>query len=280
MLRHGRPAQIEMASQIAGGTRPVCQQLEQLSPHRVGQGEEHVVGHATQITSDIPDMSTIPDASTPITVAPPRPPSRARMHGEMNPAKPCLPPGAHTPHAPLATFRERSQPLAWAKPCLAPGPTLSRTASHVPRTSRTHRSQPPENDHDRTHGRSPVWRAHMALVPLPTCRHATQTSMWAKPCLAGRPTALVRTQCCETNTSRSRPSGMELPDYPVVVLTPTPKDQDGPALRPPARSFPRFVSRYASRRVFSRIRSSFCSPPGLSQIRSSFCSPPGLFPDS
>jgi hypothetical protein len=54
---------------------------------------------------------------------------------------------------------------------------------------------------------------------------------WAKPCLAGRPTALVRTQSPEQNTSRGRPSGMELPDYPVMVLTPTPTDQDGPTLR-------------------------------------------------
>jgi hypothetical protein len=168
-------------------------------------------------------------------------------------------------HPPLATSRERSRPHAWAKPALAGRPT--------------------------------------ALVPLPTCRDATQTSMWAKPCLAarpttrapiytfrersrtqawakpclaGRPTALVRTQSPEQNTSRGRPPGMELPDYPVVVLTPTPKDQDGPALRPPAGSFPGFVPRYASRRVFSRIRTSLCFPPGLSRIRSSLCFPPVL----
>jgi hypothetical protein len=67
-------------------------------------------------------------------------------------------------------------------------------------------------------------------APLYTFRERSQTLAWAKPCLAGRPTALVRTQPLETNTSRSRPSGMELPDYPVVALTPTPWDQDGPAL--------------------------------------------------
>jgi hypothetical protein len=170
MLRHGRPAQIEMASQIAGGTRPVCQQLEQLSPHRVGQGEEHVVGHATQITSDIPDMSTIPDASTPITVAPPaaaipradawrdessealfapRGPHTSRTARNVSRAIPAPRMGealfgarTYTPthrltrpenvaNPRLATFRERARPHAWAKPCLA-GPHGARTAPNVP----------------------------------------------------------------------------------------------------------------------------------------------------
>jgi hypothetical protein len=141
-------------------------------------------------------------------------------------------------HAPLATSRERSRPHAWAKPALAGRPTT----------------------------RAPIY----------TFREPSRTLVWAKPCLAGRPTALVRTQSPEQNTSRGRPPGMELPDYPVVVLTPTPKDQDGPALRPPAGSFLRSVARYASRRVFSRIRTSLCFPPGLSRIRSSLCFPPVL----
>jgi hypothetical protein len=115
-------------------------------------------------------------------------------------------------HPPLATSPERSRPHAWAKPALAGRPTT----------------------------RAPIY----------TFREPSRTLVWAKPCLAGRPTALVRTQSPEQNTSRGRPPGMELPDYPVVVLTPTPKDQDGPALRPPAGSFPGFVPRYASRRVF------------------------------
>jgi hypothetical protein len=100
-------------------------------------------------------------------------------------------------------------------------------------------------------------------APLHTFRRRSQTHAWAKPCLAGRPTMLVRTQPPEQNTSRGRPPGMELPDYPVVVLTPTPWDQDGPALHYPAGSFPGFVSRSASRRVFFQIRSSLFFPPGL-----------------
>jgi hypothetical protein len=98
-------------------------------------------------------------------------------------------------------------------------------------------------------------------APLYTFRERSQTLIWAKPCLAGRPTALVRTQSPETHTSRGRPSGMELPEYPVVALTPTPWDQDGPALPPPARSFPVLVTRYASHRVFSQTRSSLFFPP-------------------
>jgi hypothetical protein len=79
------------------------------------------------------------------------------------------------------TFRDRSQTHAWAKPCLA----------------------------------ARIYNA----VPFHTSRERRRTTAWAKPCLAGRPTALVRTQSCEKNTSRSRPAGMELPDYPVVALT-------------------------------------------------------------
>jgi hypothetical protein len=128
------------------------------------------------------------------------------------------------------------------------------------RTYTLTRAQCPE----RTAGQSPVRRlgphsrAHRA-----TSRERSRTHAWAKPCLAGRPTMLVRTQCFETNTSRGRPIGMELPDYPVMALTPTPWDQDGPALRPPAGSFPGFVARYAPRRVFSRIRISLFFPPAF-----------------
>jgi hypothetical protein len=46
-----------------------------------------------------------------------------------------------------------------------------------------------------------------------------------------------------------------------VATLPTPWDQDGPALLLPAGSFPGFVSRYASRRVFFKIRNSFYFPP-------------------
>jgi hypothetical protein len=74
-------------------------------------------------------------------------------------------------------------------------------------------------------------------------RERSRPHAWAKPCLAGRPTMLVRTQPPEQNTSRGRPSGMELPDYPVVATLPTPWDQDGPALPLPTGSFFKFVSR-------------------------------------
>jgi hypothetical protein len=74
------------------------------------------------------------------------------------------------------TFRDRSQTHAWAKPCLAarsytlPHRSLpldndherSHGRSPVQQPRPTHsriRSQPPESDHERTHGRSPVWRA-------------------------------------------------------------------------------------------------------------------------
>jgi hypothetical protein len=50
--------------------------------------------------------------------------------------------------APLAVSRERSRRHAWAKPCLAA------TTYTLP-----HRSQRPDSERERTHGRSPVWRA-------------------------------------------------------------------------------------------------------------------------
>jgi hypothetical protein len=55
--------------------------------------------------------------------------------------------GTHT-HALLAVSRERSRPHAWAKPCLA-----------ATTYTLTHRSTRSDGDRDRTHGRSPVWRA-------------------------------------------------------------------------------------------------------------------------
>jgi hypothetical protein len=179
--------------------------------------------------------------------------------------------------------RERSRRPAWAKPRLAA------TTSTL-----THRSTHSENDRGPSHGDQPVWPRRpttpgptthvsapsvprtttnprmgealfgrqelVADAPLHRFRRRSRTHAWAKPCLAGRPTALVRTQPPEKNTSRGRPSGMELPDYPVVVTLPTPWDQDGPALPLPARSFPRFVSRSASRPVFSQIRLSLRFP--------------------
>jgi hypothetical protein len=138
-----------------------------------------------------------------------------------------------------------------AKPHLAGRPAYSCTLANVPRPITTARM-----------GEALCRRQDLhADAPLHRFRRRSRTHAWAKPCLAGRPTALVRTQPPEKNTSRGRPSGMELPDYPVIALTPTPWDQDGPTLPLPARSFPRFVSRSASRPVFSQIRSSFCCPP-------------------
>jgi hypothetical protein len=100
---------------------------------------------------------------------------------------------------PLATYRDATQTSMWAKPCLA-GKTYN-------------------------------------AVSLLTFRERTRAHARAKPCLAGRPTMLVRTQCCETNTSRGRPTGMELPDYPVVALTPVRRTRMGPHLRFPPGLF-------------------------------------------
>jgi hypothetical protein len=58
--------------------------------------------------------------------------------------------GAFQPQGPThSRARALSRTHCWAKPCSAAWTTHSRT----------HRSQPPESDHDRTHGRSPLWRA-------------------------------------------------------------------------------------------------------------------------
>jgi hypothetical protein len=163
-------------------------------------------------------------------------------------------------------------PRTIAKPTWRPACLTAR------KLQRTHRSHHSENDRRPSHGRSPVWQSGLtthvsaphvprslrnartgeALIgredlhadaPLHTFRRRPRTHAWAKPCLAGRPTALVRTQCCEQNTSRGRPSGMELPDYPVMATLPTPQDQDGPTLPLPAGSFPVLVTRYAARRI-------------------------------
>jgi hypothetical protein len=77
-----------------------------------------------------------------------------------------------------------------------------------------------------------------AHAPPHTFRERSQTLAWAKPCLAGRPTMLVRTQPPEQHTSRGRPSGMELPDYPVVALTPVRRTRMGPHFRFPPGLFP------------------------------------------
>jgi hypothetical protein len=166
-------------------------------------------------------------------------------------------------HAPLHTFRERPRTHAWPKPCLA-GTTYTLM----------HRSQRSESDDEPTHGRSPVWPQRPTTPgPLAVSRERSGTHAWAKPCLAGRPTMLVRTQSPEQNTSRGRPSGMELPDYPVVATRPIPQDQDGPTPPLPTGSFPGFVSRYASRPVFSVLVTRSASRPVFSRIRNSFCFP-------
>jgi hypothetical protein len=162
------------------------------------------------------------------------------------------------------TFRAAVEPAARTAVGWRPGPpwtvppwtvppwTVPPSAAPPREVVRTAAQQP-----GRSCGRQPCLaaRSYTLTHPLHTFRQRSRTHAWAKPCLAGRPTMLVRTQCCEKNTSRSRPSGMELPDYPVIALTPTPWDQDGPALLLPARSFFKFVPRYASRRVFAQIRS-------------------------
>jgi hypothetical protein len=97
---------------------------------------------------------------------------RSRRHAW---AKPCPVARSYTLPRPLATSRERSRTNAWEKPCLAPRTCTLTHRSYVPRTittarmgealfgredyTPTHRSQPPESDHEPAHGRSPVWRA-------------------------------------------------------------------------------------------------------------------------
>jgi hypothetical protein len=81
-------------------------------------------------------------------------------------------------------------------------------------------------------------RSRPTPCATPTSRERSRTHAWAKPCLAGRPTMLVRTQPPETNTSRGRPPGMELPDYPVVALTPHRRTRMGPHFRFPPGLFP------------------------------------------
>jgi hypothetical protein len=51
-------------------------------------------------------------------------------------------------HAAAPTFRERSRPHAWTKPCL-----IARTYNACTPSTGS------ESDHEPTHGRSPVWRA-------------------------------------------------------------------------------------------------------------------------
>jgi hypothetical protein len=112
-----------------------------------------------------------------------------------------------------------------------------------------------------SHDLTVLWPQPTSAATGSAFRERSQTLAWAKPCLAGRPTMLVRTQPPEQNTSRSHPSGMELPDYPVVVLTLHRRTRMGPHLRfppglfpdsslvtLPAGSFFKFVPRYASRR--------------------------------
>jgi hypothetical protein len=144
-------------------------------------------------------------------------------------------------HSPLAMSRERPGTHAWPKPCLARGQQPQRTAHDVTRR------HPDFHVGEALFGGTDL-HTHASLA---TSRDRSRTHAWPKPCLAGRPTALVRTQSPEQNTSRGRRSGMELPDYPVVATLPTPWDQDGPALPLPTGSFFKFVARSASRRLFS-----------------------------
>jgi hypothetical protein len=153
------------------------------------------------------------------------------------------------PHLTWVKPRERPRTHTWAKPYSA-GPHGARTAPNVPRRTQTSMWAKP------CLAARPTTRA-----PIYTFRERSRTQAWAKPCLAGRPTALVRTLPPEQNTSRGRPPGMELPDYPVVVLTPTPWDQDGPALHYPAGSFPVLVTRSAAHRSCSSSSSSSSSQP-------------------
>jgi hypothetical protein len=151
-------------------------------------------------------------------------------------------------HAPPARSRERSRTHARAKPCLAAHP---RRMYPLPRV---------ESD-ERTHGRSPSGRQDLhTLAPLHRFRRRSPTHAWAKPCLAGRPTALVRTQPPEQHTSRGRPSGMELPDYPVVVLTPVRRTRMGPHFCSPPGLFPYSYLVLLPAGSFSRTRTSFRFP--------------------
>jgi hypothetical protein len=147
--------------------------------------------------------------------------------------------------APLHGFRRRSRTPAWRSPVWTRGRRHSRTARNVPRTITTARMGEALFDRQdlqrlyplrtfRERSRAHAWakpclagRTYNACGAL-AFRERLRTYVWAKPCLAGRPTALVRTQYFEQNTSRSRPSGMELPDYPVVVLTPSRRTRMGP----------------------------------------------------
>jgi hypothetical protein len=175
-------------------------------------------------------------------------------------------------HVQAGSVAWAAQTVGWATATVAARTVAWATLTAARASPGTARRRPGRRMRDRrpSPGRSPVWSpGSTTLYPVHTFRERSQTHAWAKPCLAGRPTALVRTQCCETNTSRGRPSGMELPDYPVVATPPTPWDQDGPALPLPAGSFPVLVTRYASRRSFpgfvARYASrQFCSCPSCS----------------
>jgi hypothetical protein len=173
---------------------------------------------------------------------------------------PPIPRGAYRPRSDRRRESQDGDRPVWPQ-----GPTTLLSAPYIPRPianarmgkpsspartfTLTHRSTRSDGDLEGTHGRSPVWPQRPTTPgPLAVSRERSRRHAWAKPCLAGRPTMLVRTQLPEKNTSRGRPSGMELPDYPVMATLPTPWDQDGPALPLPAGSFPRFVARSASRR--------------------------------
>jgi hypothetical protein len=130
-------------------------------------------------------------------------------------------------HSPLATSRERPGTYAWPKPCLARGQQPQRTAHDVTRR------HPDFHVGEALFGGTDL-HTHASLA---TSRDRSRTHAWAKPCLAGRPTVLVRTQPPETNTSRGRPPGMELPDYPVVVVNLPRRTRMGPHFRLPPGLF-------------------------------------------
>jgi hypothetical protein len=139
------------------------------------------------------------------------------------------PPWAHRSRRP--NRRRENQPSdqpVWPPGPTTQGPTTYASALPVSRTITSARMGEALFGGDDLHTHAPLY----------TFRERSQTLAWAKPCLAGRPTMLVRTQPPEQHTSRSRPSGMELPDYPVVVLTPSRRTRMGPHFTFPPGLFP------------------------------------------
>jgi hypothetical protein len=168
------------------------------------------------------------------------------------PAMPCF--GREDLHAARAGLHVQSDPnprmgkaFVWPQRPTTPGPltTLRRSRTHAKPSlaARTYNpcipSPPFENDPARTHARSPVGRQdHKRARPLAASRERQRTRARAKPCLAGRPTAPLRSQSPEKHTSRGRPPGMELPDAAVVVIVPYRRTRMGPHFEAPPGLFP------------------------------------------